>query len=201
MLFGLLRIMWCYMKSGLHDATFLDLTYFMLRCFTLPTSCQAAWCRQNLCMLFEVVVMMLSWWIFSLPHAMLPDPSYIMPICFIFPISCFPAWSCFHDATLLDIIYFMLRCFTLPMSYNAAWYFCLNIWICLHIAMLLDHLYLMPHCLTLNCYIVLFALPSANHGFSAWSCLHGVYAAWCYLLHAALLHTLYLMSNCFMPPI
>ena len=155
---------WCYAAWPL-----LDLIYFMLRCFTLPTSCQAAWCPQNLRMLFELVVMVLSWWIFSLPHAALPDPSYIMPICFIFPTSCSSVWSCFHDATLLDMIYFMLRCFTLPMSYKAAWHFCLHLWTCLHIATLLDRLYLTPHCLTLNYYVVLFALPSANHVFQ----LHG----------------------------
>ena len=114
MLFGLLRIMWCYMKSGLHDATFLDLTYFMLRCFTLPTSCQAAWCPQNLCMLFEVVVMMLSWWIF-------------------FSTSRYAAWPFLHHAkscqfassfpyhvSLTGLVFMMLRCLILSTSCYAA---------------------------------------------------------------------------------
>ena len=107
MLFGLLRIMWCYMKSGLHDATFLDLTYFMLRCFTLPTSCQAAWCPQNLCMLFEVVVMMLSWWIF-------------------FSTSRYAAWPFLHHANLLHLSHIMFPWLVLFSWCYAAWYYLLH---------------------------------------------------------------------------
>ena len=144
MLFGLLRIMWCYMKSGLHDATFLDLTYFMLRCFTLPTSCQAAWCPQNLCMLFEVVVMMLSWWIFFLPHAMLPDPSYIMP----------------NHANLLHLSHIMFPWLVLFSWCYAAWYYLLH-------ATLLH-----PPDVIQRCLVFLFEyLNLSSYCYAAWSSL------------------------------
>ena len=153
MLFGLLRIILCCMKSGLHDATLLDRIYFMLRYFTLPTSYQAAWCLQKLCMLCELVVMVLSWWIFY-PHTLLPDISYIMLICFIFHESCFSVWSCLPDATLPArlyllshfrtlTIYMVLFCFTFTKS-------CLASWSCLHGATLHDVICFMLPCFTLS---------------------------------------------------
>ena len=150
LIFMMLRCLTTSWPYLLH-ATLLHPSHVMSRCLMSSELTYAVWT--------ELVVMVLSWRIFSLPHAALPDPSHIMPIRFIFPTSCSSVWSCFHDATLLDMIYFMLRCFTLPMSYKAAWHFCLDLWTCLHIATLLDRLYLTLHCLTLNYYVVLFALP------------------------------------------
>ena len=142
MLFGLLRIKWCYMilSSWCYGLTFSTSCYAASLFLNLSSRCYAAWCY--------------------VLHATLLHFPYVIPSCFVSFVSFFlPVYNCLHNATLLDLLYFMPQCLTFPTS----------------------------------CY---FALSSPNYVFqlilSSWR-----YTAWFYLLHATVLHPLYLMSNCF----
>ena len=105
--------------------------------------------------------MMLSWWIFSIPHAMLPGSPYIMLstllylpqimlLCLILSAWCYAARCYLLHAALLHLPHVIQTCLLFLL---------LDIRTCLHETMPLDCLYLMSHCLTFatSCY---FALPS-----------------------------------------
>ena len=206
--------------SCLHDAKRFDLLCITLSSWpSLP----------HALLLFVLYIMwgflMLSLWRYaacsSLPHARLLHRNYLMVCCLVSSVSsdatwfclhdatAWPSllhatllhfsWTCPHDATLLDVIYFMLRCFTFPMSYQAA-----SCHSC-HSFFQFEIVFMMLRCLIFftSCRS---AWPSLHHVILLY--LHQItffslilsswrYTAWFYLLHATVLHPLYLMSNCF----
>ena len=102
-------------------------------------------------------------------------------------------WSCLYDDTLLDLLCLMLRCLTFPASWclmssspRYSFWSCLRVfyaaWSSLYQAILLAFNKIGLLCIMLGYRIL-----------SLWC-----QAAWSYLLHAALLHPPYLMSNCLM---
>lgn len=138
MLFGLLRIKWCYMllSSWCYGLTFSTSCYAASLFLNLSSRCYAAWCY--------------------LLHATLLHFPYVIPSCFVSFVSFFlPVWNCLHDATLLDLLYFMPQCLTFPTSC----YFALS---SPNYVFQLDLVFMTLHCLVLSasCYG---ASPSLPH--------------------------------------
>ena len=137
----------------------------MLRCFTLPTACQTAWCRVHQVMLFDLFFMMLSCLVFCI-SCCAAGPSHLMSSCLMSPKSCY-VFCFFQSPALFDLILLMLHCFTtrptsccLVFSTSDLWF--LIVWSCLGDGTLLDIDYLML------CYLM-----SPTSGCAFWSGLHG----------------------------
>ena len=140
----------------------------MLRCFTLPTSCQTAWCCVHQVMKFDLFFMMLGCLVFSI-SCYAAGPSHLMSGCLMSPKSCYAFCFCFtlHAAALFDLILLMLRCFTTRptaccLMFSTSDLCFLIVWSCLGDATLLDLDYLMLRC-----------LMSTTSGCAFWSGLHG----------------------------